>query len=250
MQRYFVGEDGWTEQVVTITGEDVHHIVRVMRMQPDDEIICINPSGFAASCRITSTDKEAVQCNIIKWLDEQVELPVEVTIVQALGKGDKLETVVQKGTELGASQFIPYQAERSVVKWDKKKVDKKISRLEKIAKEASEQCQRTIIPSIHSVHQLDELIQLGEQYKWKLFAFENEAKQDEYQSLANLVNKMSAGDRVIAVIGPEGGFSQSEAAKLTEAGFHPVRLGPRILRMETAPLYLLASISYHLEELR
>ncbi|SEA96403.1 16S rRNA (uracil1498-N3)-methyltransferase [Thalassobacillus cyri] len=250
MQRYFVEADNWQGDKVFIQGEDVHHIGRVMRMLPNDEIICNHPSGNAARCQIVSVEKEAVHCRVVEWLEENVELPIEITLVQSLGKGDKLETVVQKGTELGASRFIPYQAERSVVKWDKKKADKKISRLEKIAKEASEQCHRNKVPEIEALHGLDKLLQTSKQYTWKLFAHEDEAKRDEYKSLSNLVGRMEPGESLLAVIGPEGGFSASEVLKLSEAGFHSVRLGPRILRMETAPLYLLASISYHLEELR
>ncbi|WP_028783263.1 16S rRNA (uracil(1498)-N(3))-methyltransferase [Thalassobacillus devorans] len=250
MQRYFVEADNWQSDKIIIEGEDVHHIGRVMRMLPDDEIICNHPSGNAARCQIISVEKEAVHCRLVEWLEENVELPIEITIVQSLGKGDKLETVVQKGTELGASRFIPYQAERSVVKWDKKKADKKISRLRKIAKEASEQCHRNKIPDIEPLYNLDKLLQVSEQYKWKLFAYEDEAKRAEYKSLSDLIRIVEPGGKLLAVIGPEGGFSPSEAVKLSEAGFHSVRLGPRILRMETAPLYLLASISYHLEELR
>ncbi|MBM7554717.1 16S rRNA (uracil(1498)-N(3))-methyltransferase [Thalassobacillus pellis] len=250
MQRYFVDKADWQGDKVTIRGDDVHHISRVMRMDAGDEIICTQSGGKAAVCKIAELTADAVICKVDSLMEESTELPVTVTIVQALGKGDKLETVIQKGTELGADQFIPYQADRSVVKWDRKKAEKKAPRMQKIAKEASEQSHRLKVPSVSGLHSINEILALSDNYDVKIFAYEDEAKQEDYHSLSSVMASMSPGMRMIAVIGPEGGFSEKEVRKFYEAGFQSVRLGPRILRMETAPLYLLASISYHFEELR
>ncbi|MUK87081.1 16S rRNA (uracil(1498)-N(3))-methyltransferase [Ornithinibacillus sp. L9] len=249
MQRYFIPAEGWQDQYVTISGDDAHHIIRVMRYQKDDQIICNHPDTNAAICRITEIEDGVVYLVIEKWLDENVELPVQVTIAQGLPKGDKLDLVLQKGTELGAYGFIPFKADRSVVKWDNKKEKKKQERFTKIVKEASEQSHRNRIPVVYNPMNLTELIEESAHYSVKIFAYEEEAKVSEYLSFSKIVSQLSKKDRVLVCIGPEGGFSLDEVEKLKTHGFMAVRLGPRILRTETAPLYVLASISYHTEEL-
>ncbi|MCG3418657.1 16S rRNA (uracil(1498)-N(3))-methyltransferase [Oceanobacillus jordanicus] len=250
MQQYFVPEENWQAESVTVSGDDVHHINRVVRLKAEDEIICSHPAGHAARCIIASIESDAVHATVIEWLDNSVELPVDVTIAQGLPKGDKLDLIIQKGTELGAKAFIPVQAKRSVVKWDDKKRHKKKVRFEKIAKEASEQSHRNLIPQIKTIMSLSELIDESNQYDVKIFAYEEEAKTTNYQSFSTILQGMKEGQKLLVLIGPEGGISEDEAAQLKESEFSPVRLGPRILRTETAALYMLASVSYHFEELR
>jgi 16S rRNA (uracil1498-N3)-methyltransferase len=136
------------------------------------------------------------------------------------------------------------------VKWDDKKRHKKKERFEKIAKEASEQSHRNLIPEIKTILSLSELIDESKQYDVKIFAYEEEAKTTNYQSFSTILQGMKEGQKLLVLIGPEGGISEDEAEQLKESEFSPVRLGPRILRTETAALYMLASVSYHFEELR
>lgn len=249
LQRYFVPAENWKNNEVIVVGDDAHHITRVMRKDTGNKIICNHPEGKAAICKITSAASEQVHAAIKEWLQESVELPVQVTIAQALPKGDKFETVLQKGTELGAAAFVPVQAERSIAVWDTKKAEKKLKRFSKILKEASEQCHRNKIPSISEPVTTDKLIEKSLEYDVKLFAYEEEAKTDDFQSFGSIISNLKSGNRVLICIGPEGGFSEKEAALLKESGFSSVRLGPRILRTETAALYVLASMSYQFEEL-
>ncbi|MFP7493586.1 16S rRNA (uracil(1498)-N(3))-methyltransferase [Terribacillus saccharophilus] len=248
MQRYFVEAANWQGDQVTLDGQDAHHINRVMRMKQGDEIICVHPGGHAAKCRISELTAEHVVVIVSEQIDIDTEMPIAVTIAQGLPKGDKLEFIVQKGTELGATGFVPFQAARSVVKWDEKKKDKKRLRLEKIAKEAAEQSSRQTIPIVEDVHSFQMLLEGSGTYKHKLFAYEEAAKGLKAEPLRSVFQHISSSDNVLVVIGPEGGFSESEADQLQEAGFAPIRLGPRILRTETAALYMLASLSYHFEE--
>nr|WP_067727370.1 16S rRNA (uracil(1498)-N(3))-methyltransferase [Oceanobacillus damuensis] len=250
MQRYFIPSSNFNGNEVKITGDDVHHISRVMRKTTGDQIICNNDQGKAALCSISAIDDSTVTAVIEEWLDENVEQPVNVTIAQGIPKGDKFELILQKGTELGAASFIPYQAARSVSLWDDKKQAKKLKRFEKIVKEASEQSHRNKIPVIKKAMNLNGLISESKQYDKAIFAYEEEAKIPAYQSLGNIIDELSPNQNLLVCIGPEGGFSEKEADALKKSGFHPVRLGPRILRTETAALYVLASISYHFEELR
>lgn len=250
MQRYFIlEEESWDADLVTITGDDVHHMNRVMRFKEDHEIICNDAMGKAARCKIISIDNQQVVAKIEEWLDKEVNLPISVTIAQGLPKGDKLDFILQKGTELGANEFIPVQSERSIVQWDTKKITKKMQRFEKIVKEASEQSHRNTIPSVQTPMSLKQLIAKFSDYEHKIFAYEDEARAESHHSFATVLKQMPKGQRLLICIGPEGGFSQNEAKILMENQFQAVRLGPRILRTETAALYALASISYHFEEL-
>lgn len=248
MQRYFIMHP-LKEKKVNIIGEDVHHIIRVMRFKKGDKIICNDPEGNASICVITNITKDMVEAEAVEPLLENREMPVRVTIAQGLPKGDKLDLIIQKGTELGACGFIPVQMERSVVQWDAKKSAKKLARLQKIAKEASEQCHRNKIPEIYQMMNLKQLVETSEAFDVKLFAYEEEAKVNVYSSLGDILMHVNIEDKVLLCIGPEGGFSEKEVNELKESGFLPVRLGPRILRAETAPIYALSAISYHFEEL-
>ena len=249
MQRYFIPNEDWQDTKVTIKDDNAHHMLRVMRFDIHDKIICNHPQGQAAICRIADQDGKEVEAEIIEWLSEQPELPVFVTIAQGLPKGDKMDFILQKGTELGAACFIPFQADRSIVKWDDKKQAKKQTRFAKIIKEASEQSHRNQIPEMRALMDLDELIHEGQSYDHRIFAYEEEAKTSQFHSFSTTVQALENGQSVLVCIGPEGGFSEREADLLKQHDFIPVRLGPRILRTETAALYVLASISYHLEEL-
>lgn len=122
MQRYFINQvlENDSEQI-QITGENFHHITRVMRMKPNDQVYLVFSNKQTAIAEITSTSEKEVQLSLVEWLDETTELPIQMTIASGLPKGDKLEFIVQKSTELGAYAFVPFKAERSVVKWDEKK---------------------------------------------------------------------------------------------------------------------------------
>ncbi|WP_068674347.1 16S rRNA (uracil(1498)-N(3))-methyltransferase [Oceanobacillus sp. Castelsardo] len=249
MQRYFVPKKAWDDDRIMITGADVHHISRVMRFSVGEKIICNDENGIAAQCEIVEIDKDFVVVTILNWLEENNELPIKVTIVHGIPKSDKFELVLQKGTELGAYKYIPFQSERSVVVWDKKKWEKKLQRFSKIVKEASEQSHRSYVPTISNPMSITELIEESSEYNLKIFAYEEEAKVNNYHTFGSILKQLNPNQKLLVCIGPEGGFSNEEANLLKSNDFHSIRLGPRILRTETAPLYALSAISYHFEEL-
>ncbi|MBU8905635.1 16S rRNA (uracil(1498)-N(3))-methyltransferase [Desertibacillus haloalkaliphilus] len=250
MQRYFVDKTDMTDKAVTIRGDDVKHIRRVMRMEPGDLLICSDNNGRTARCSIDSLSDEEVVATVIELVKETTEMPVKITIAQGLPKGDKLEYVVQKGTELGANRFIPFEATRSIVKWDAKKQKKKIERLAKIAKEASEQSHRSFIPEVTAVQSLDEIITVSRTYETKLIAYEEVAKAGDKKKLAEAFEQTSPGSSILIIIGPEGGLTEDEVSRLEDEGFNSCGFGPRILRTETASLYVLAAASYYYELMR
>lgn len=250
MQRYFVSNNQEKDGVFQLINADHHHIARVMRMKQGDQIVCVTNDEKSALCEIAEITNEYVLARVIQWNNQSTELPVRITIVSGIPKGDKLEWITQKGTELGAYEFIPFHATRSISKWDNKRAVNKVERLQKIAKEAAEQSHRDLLPTVHQPVSLEELINKSATYDYKLVAFEEDAKSGERSTFAHLLNKVSDGDTMMIVFGPEGGLTQDEVQLLKENDFLSCGLGPRILRTETAPLYALAAVSYQLELLR
>ncbi|MBS4194735.1 16S rRNA (uracil(1498)-N(3))-methyltransferase [Lederbergia citri] len=250
MQRYFLNETYNDQKSISISGDDFHHISRVMRMKEDDMFWVVFKDGKAATVKISQILDSFLEADIIDFENVDKELPIFIAIASGLPKGDKLEWIIQKGTELGASEFIPFIATRSVVKWESKKESKKLERWNKIAKEAAEQAHRQLLPVVHRPHTLNEMIQYSHQFDWKIVAYEEAAKEGENSNLVRILQSVKPKDKILIVFGPEGGITVPEKDQLTSHGFEICGLGPRILRTETAPLYALTAISYQFELMR
>lgn len=246
LQRYFLSKPFDLEGNATISGEDGKHIVRVMRMAIGDHVIAVS-DGHA----YVSTIMEQLVDGVVVHREgdslPSSEMPVRVTIACGLPKGDKLDLITQKGTELGMRGLIPFEAERSIVKWDDKKGGKKVERLRKIAKEAAEQCHRSAVPEVETPYPFKQLLTAAKHYDVLLVADEEDAKSGNPHKIAERLKNVYHKQTVLAVFGPEGGLSRNEVSALRSAGFLPMALGPRILRTETAPLYLLSAMSYEFE---
>lgn len=245
MQRYFVKSDQWDRAEVEITDkEDIHHISRVMRMREGDRFICSNGEGRDFHAIIESIKPEKVTATLEREIVASNEMKAAITLAQALPKGDKMDGIVRKATELGASRILPFESERTIVRLDEKKETKRRRRWERIAKEAAEQSQRSRIPSIDGVTSWSSLLQCIGAYDIALLAYELEDKA----ALASVVRTCDPKANVLVLIGPEGGFSEAEARQAQEAGATSVTLGKRILRTETAGLYVLSGWSFYFEE--
>ncbi|MGF2617143.1 16S rRNA (uracil(1498)-N(3))-methyltransferase [Rossellomorea vietnamensis] len=250
MQRYFIDQQFEEGSPIIIDGENFHHIVRVMRMTVDSLFYVVFLNGESAKVKIETISSDCLEAGIVQWESDEKEMPVKITIASGLPKGDKLELIIQKGTELGAVEFVPFTADRSIVKWDEKKAKKKVERWEKIAKEAAEQSHRQHVPTVHSPVSLKEMAAFAGDYEYKIVAYEEDAKTGEQSNLAGVLNSAKPGDRILAVFGPEGGLTEKEVDTLKQNGFLSCGLGPRIMRAETAPFYLLSAASYQFELMR
>lgn len=239
MQRYFVEIDNVN---INFLDDDIHHILRVMRNKIGDQIEIVDKltnNLFVAS--IVSTNP--FECKIEYEIPTDSELPYDVTLFYCLAKGDKNELVVQKCTELGVKRVVFIASERCVVKWDEKDMNKKLERFRKIAKEASEQSHRTIVPEILGAYSINKIPQdlLAEN---NYFAYEKIAGKTE-DLFTSLTTKQGS---ISILVGPEGGFSEKEADLVVDKfKFIPVSLGKRILRSETSAIYALSVISFALE---
>lgn len=244
MPRYFAYFNE-NDKYVAITGNDCHHIKNVLRMKSGDDLIISNETKAFYGI-IKSIEPEKVVVELQYELKQNSELPIYVAIAQGMPKADKFETVIQKTTELGVREIIPVLSERSLIKVDAKSGGKKLERFEKIAKSASEQSQRLVIPKVKQFMTLTELIKYSKNFNVKCIAYEA-STNEEQSNLPNILQKMKPDDSLLVFIGPEGGIAEKELSLLKENGFIVISLGNRILRTETAPLFVMSAIVYEFE---
>lgn len=238
MQQYFAKSKDNNNFV--LEDSDLFHIEKVMRMKNNDLVYVSYEDKIYESAIKFNKGKLNIEC--VRETSINNELNCNVTLIYGLPKGDKFEFVVQKATELGVSTIVPYAASRSVSVISKDKEDKKLERWNKIAKEASEQSKRNKLVKVERVCNEDSILN----YKSKLNLVAYEDVSDEgCNKLFNLLSKKY--DSITLVVGPEGGFEQREIDNLVNNGFEVVSLGRRILRSETAPLFLMSIISYMYE---
>lgn len=244
MQQYFI--KGKAEKEVTITDKDtIKHMFQVMRLTDEAEVVLVFDDGIKYLAKVTNS--MAHELEIIEALPDQVELPVKVTIASGFPKGDKLDTIAQKVTELGASALWGYPADWSVVKWDGKKLAKKEDKLAKIVLGAAEQSKRNVVPEVHLFEQKAEFLKSLSSFDHIFIAYEETAKAGQLATLARELKEVKPGAKLLFIFGPEGGISPAEITQFEAVGAIKVGLGPRIMRTETAPLYALSAISYALE---
>ena len=245
MQQYFV--NGRAPQgIFQIKDKDTaKHMFSVMRLQADDQTVLVFDDGIKRLARVVDSQSKSVE--IIEELADNVELPVSVTIAMGFPKGDKLEFVAQKATELGMAALWAFPADWSVVKWDGKKLGKKAEKLEKIAQGAAEQSKRNRIPAIRLFEKKTDFLAQLTGFDQIILAYEEAAKAGEQANLVKALSGLETGQSVLVIVGPEGGVSPEEVAAFEGAGAVKTGLGSRILRAETAPLSALSAISYTTE---
>lgn len=231
MQRYFAKDKIDDELILYDT--DIHHIKNVMRCKVNDQIeVVFNETVYICTIK-NLTPLVLTIDNIIK---ENKDLNVELTVAVSLVQEQKFDLIIQKLTELGVTNIIPVKTNRSIVKLDNQREDKKLIRWQNICKEASEQSKRTSIPKIDKILSIKELINNNSNVK--LICSLNENTKDIAKYLDS--NPKS----ILFAIGPEGGFSEDEETYLLNNGFNPVSLGPRVMRVETAAIYVTSIINY------
>ena len=271
MYRFFCEPGQIADGKVTITGEDVRHIRNVLRMRPGEEILISCGDEWEYTCRIVSLSEEEVLAEVTDAQKPGKELPSRITLFQCLPKGDKMETVIQKAVELGAAEIVPVASGRCVVKLDQKKAAARVARWNTIAENAARQAKRMIIPTVHEVLPFAEALryaqQAGEtaQTAGRIPADSDNNDKEEAEGrepllllpyenaegmsgTKKLLASIRPGQPVAVMIGPEGGFDEKEVEAAVDAGFHPITLGKRILRTETAGMTALSILMYLLEE--
>ena len=224
--------------MITVSGEDVRHIGAVLRMKAGDELLLCDGKGTEYSVAILHVDRTEIKTEIKNTTRREPAYP-RVTLGQGLPKSDKMDWIVQKATELGVANIVPLVTERTIVKV--RDEEKRISRWQKIAREAAMQSNRADIPAIGPIVPFNDFLRTPNSEPGTLLLFPWE---EGTKPIKDVLRGSQGIKHIIVLIGPEGGFSTAEAELATSRGFHPVSLGPNILRTETAAVAVLSMILY------
>lgn len=247
MRKFFVESDQLNNNQIQILGEDVNHIKNVLRLEIGERIkICDKKTSTNYISEISEITSKYVNCDIIEIAENEAEGNVELHIFQGLPKADKMELIIQKGTELGVTEFIPVSFKRSIVKLSGRDEDKKIERWNKIAEVAAKQSGRDLVPKVRNIENIKSLCNEIGDYDLVLLAYELEDKNYIKDELLEL-KKKKENYKIAVIIGPEGGIDQSEVKIMQEYGAKVISLGKRILRTETVALQVSSIIMYELE---
>ncbi|NLV25242.1 MAG: 16S rRNA (uracil(1498)-N(3))-methyltransferase [Deltaproteobacteria bacterium] len=236
MRRIVVSAEILAGNEVVLTGDPFHHLFRVLRMKSGDEVLLLDGQGGCCRCRIGRVESRRAALTVVeRWTEEEKVIPIR--LIQGLPKGDKFDFILQKGTEVGVSVFAPVIMERSVPLLKGENGQQRFARWRRIVDEAARQCRRPRVPEIQPLVDLASALEDGAG-GLRLLCWE------EGSRLLGEVLPGSRPARVTVLIGPEGGFTAPEVALALEAGYAPVRLGPRILRTETAGIVIAAWLQF------
>ena len=244
MQHFFVIPEQVGETEIYVTGPDVNHMKNVLRMKIGEQVEISDGNNKKYLCEVSAYEEEQAVLRILKIREADTELKSRLYLFQGLPKNDKMELIVQKAVELGAYEVIPVSMKRCVVKLDAKKAAKKVERWNSISESAAKQAGRSIIPNVSDVVSYREALERAEQLDVVLVPYELEEGMAETKKL---LHQIQPGQSVGIFIGPEGGFEREEVEQAIEAGAHPVTLGRRILRTETAGFTMLSILMFELE---
>lgn len=239
MQRYFVKRH---QQHIIFEQDDIFHITKVMRVKKGDTFEVVDQEQ--ALFLVEAVSFNPLEVKIVEQRTTDTEVSTKITLYYVMAKGEKTDFVIQKATELGVHKIVLLQSSRSVVKIDDGKSDNKLVRFQKIAKEASEQSKRSIIPSIEINADFKSIGK--DQSKIKMIADEEVAGLTN--NLYSLLDNLTPRQSIALLVGPEGGFSRPEVEYAKINQFIPISLGKRILRSETAAIHIVGVIASYLEQ--
>ncbi|MBU5455494.1 16S rRNA (uracil1498-N3)-methyltransferase [Keratinibaculum paraultunense] len=244
MHRFFVDKEQIQGDTIEIVGKDTNHIKDVLRLKKDD-IIEISSGGRVYICKIIKFDNKKVITKIIKSFQGKHESPIHIALYQGIAKGDKMDYLIQKVTEIGVKEIYPIITNRTIVKIkNKKKEQSKLDRWRAIAEEAAKQSKRDFIPKVQNIMSFKEMLDKLEGEKNIIVPYEME-KSISFKDILNNIE----GEKINLIIGPEGGFEREEIQLLKSVGGQSITLGSRILRTETAGLVASTIILYELGDL-
>ena len=244
MYHFFSEHEHIHDTYIDIVGSDVNHIKNVLRLKTGDSLLISSGDNIDYTCHIAQIDEEHIRADIDSVDERGRELASKIYLFQGLPKADKMELVIQKAVELGAFEVIPVAMKRSVVKLDAKKAESKVKRWNAIAESAAKQSKRSILPQVSDVVTFAQAVKMASEMDLKLVPYE---LAEGMEQTKQLIESVKPGQRIAIFIGPEGGFDPEEIRTATEAGIHPITLGKRILRTETAGFTTIAWLMYQLE---
>ena len=239
MPRFFVDKNCISDGTVTISGADATHISRSLRMAKGEHITVCDGESREYDCELTDFGEDVV-ARIVESKESNTEPPFKVILWQALPKGDKLDSIIQKAVECGVYEIKLFESEHCIAKTDSKAEQKKSERRNRIALEAAKQSGRGRIPNVGNCVSFASMINEASSADIPLFCYEADGTEPLGRILDRVDN--AEGKSISVVIGPEGGFSPVEAEKAREAGMMMTGLGKRILRTETVSGFILGAL--------
>jgi 16S rRNA (uracil1498-N3)-methyltransferase len=239
MPRFYVPHPKIEKGKLKVEGQSVRHIRNVLRLKKGDEMTVFDGSGKEYEGTIVGESSSSVIMAIQEVLPSKTESPLEVTLAQSLLKGEKMDYLIQKATELGVREVVPFFSSRSIPLLEGSKRSARLRRWVKIAIEASKQCGRGVVPVIQPIQEYSGLLLSASQDSLCLILWEREGAR-----LGEVLTRVKEKTKVFFMVGPEGGFSEEEVENAKKAGFLPISLGERILRSETVSLSLLSILQY------
>jgi 16S rRNA (uracil1498-N3)-methyltransferase len=251
LHRFFVAPPG-DDRLVAIRGADARHAQRVLRLVEGDRLVAVIEGQGQYIARITGKGPSSVVALLESPIETAPEPRAEVWLFQCMPKADKMDLIVQRATELGASGIVPVTSSRTVPRHDSVKPGGRLARWRKIALEAAELSGRLRVPEVPEQVSFLRALEMARDFGIRLMPWEQERAMSLRQALGSPRPEPSCGPqrpRVFLMIGPEGGLSEQEAAQALEAGVAPVTLGPRMMRTENAGAVALAIILYELGDM-
>lgn len=230
MRYFFIENPQNTGSTWVITGSDARHIRTVLRLRPGDTIGLFDGKGFEYEAKIVDLAAGKTTVAVIRRFPSKAESPLQLTVGQGFLKEKKMDGLVRQLSELGITKWIPFFAERSVARPDKKQLSARFQRWEKISKEAIKQCRRGRVMEIDDTVSFEEILNRSRTADLKIAFWENEP----HPIKANLPQSDDKIKEIFALFGPEGGFTDQEIERARSRGFVTASLGPRILKAETA----------------
>ena len=249
MPRFFVRAQQIEDGTVTILGDDAHHISRSLRMAAGETVTVSDMQRTEYECVLTDFLPDRVLARVVSATPSDTEPPYRAHVFQALPKGDKLDSVIQKAVECGAFEITTFESERCIVRLKGENESKKVERRQRIALEAAKQSGRGVVPTVNASVSFEEALRRAREADIALFCYEGDGTEALPSVLKRCRKSLAEGVEpdVSIVIGSEGGFSLAEAEAARAAGLIPVGLGKRILRTETAASFVLSCLVYELE---
>lgn len=238
MSRFYLAGEKIQSGNATLEGAELDHMKTVLRLKPGQSVILFDDHGWEHLARIRSYGDRSAELDILKSYRPDRESSLEITLAQAVGKGEKVDWVVEKATELGVQAIVPYFSTYTVPQLDAEKADKRRLRWERIALSAVKQSERTRIPEIHEPCEFRELIQRPWTAELKLLF----CPGDFNAGIHGIKGDRPQAASALLVIGPEGGLTSEEILEAERHAFRTVSLGKRILRTETAALAAVAAV--------
>jgi 16S rRNA (uracil1498-N3)-methyltransferase len=245
MSTFFVAPDAITPPTIRITGDLLHHLRDSLRLHPGDSLTLNDGRGGRYRVEVTHVTPEAIESRITDQHIEPGNRTSPIILGQALIKGDKMDWVIQKATELGVATIVPIHSTHSIIKPHPERLEHQRSRWRRIARDAAQQSERWTIPVIDDPVDLLEACRRYASTPWKGILME----RSNGQSLTRMPMPLDCHDPIIVLVGPEGGWASDEQRLAQQQGFLPLTLGPRILRAETAAIAAISILQSRLDEI-